>query len=175
MFFDLHKRLGIYVKKNYIKKIVRTKARPRGSVKIFIEEDGIKELVHEDPNLILNLGRAALCHLCSSSLNQANYVIERFALGCGGETEGDEIIEPAITDTGLEDEQYRDDIDSTEYSPAGTEVTFIFTLEKDEGNGYTYNEAGLVMHNTEFFARETFSGIEKTSSKKLIFNWILYF
>ncbi|MFA5071309.1 MAG: hypothetical protein WC511_02950 [Candidatus Pacearchaeota archaeon] len=155
----------------------------RGSVKCFVEENGVVTLHHEKHNLIVNGARKALAHLIGEALTA--YRVDMFKLGTGGHLPGDILtpVSPTITDTDLEEPFFSKALDhgSDVYNPASpneTSITFTVAIEKYEGNGtgiVPYTEAGLVTQNGTLFARETFPAIVKNSSRKVTFQWSILF
>lgn len=155
----------------------------RGSVKCWIEEDGVKTLHHEKHNLIVNGARKALAHLISQA--PASYKIDLFKLGTGGHLPDDILtpVSPTITDTDLEIMAFSKAIDHSADAylptpPAETSIKFTIVVEKYEGNGsgiVAYTEAGLFCASGDLFARETFPAIVKNSSRRIIFEWSILF
>lgn len=155
----------------------------KGSVKCWIEENGIKTLHHEKSNLIVNGARKALAHLIAE--RPETYRVDYFKLGTGGHAPGDILtpVSPTVTDTGLEELAYTKSIDHAgdvylPTPPAETSVKFVVVLEKAEGNGsgtVAYCEAGLFCNNGTLFARETFPAIVKNSTRRITFEWSILF
>jgi hypothetical protein len=156
----------------------------KGSVKCWIEEDGVKTLHHEKSNLIVNGARKALAHLISDA--NSIYKIDYFKLGTGGHAPGDILtpVSPTITDTDLEEPAFSKAIDHGNDTylptpPAETSVKFTVVVEKAEGNGsgtVAYCEAALFCNdNATMFARETFPAIVKNSTRRITFEWSILF
>lgn len=158
--------------------------KPKGRVKIFIEEDGEEYLAHEGDNLIVKLARPAMAKLIAEA--DSNYKVVTFKIGIKGHDLGppEDIttpIAPSTTDTDLIDTSpFSKAIASYSYLPAldPTSVQFVTVLEKAEANGsgsVNYTEAGLFMFNGEMYARETFPAIVKNSTRKVTFYWQILF
>ena len=155
----------------------------KGSVKCWVEEDGVKTLLHEKSNLIVNGARKALAHLIAEVA--AIYRIDYFKLGTGGHAPGDILtpVSPTITDTQLEELAFTKAIDHVNDTylptpPAETSVKFTVVVEKAEGNGsgtVAYTEAGLFCSDGTMFARETFPAIVKNSTRRVTFEWSILF
>jgi len=155
----------------------------KGSVKCWVEEDGVKTLLHEKSNLIVNGARKALAHLIAEAA--AIYRIDYFKLGTGGHAPGDILtpVSPTITDTQLEELAFTKAIDHVNDTylptpPAETSVKFTVVVEKAEGNGsgtVAYTEAGLFCSDGTMFARETFPAIVKNSTRRVTFEWSILF
>ena len=155
----------------------------KGSVKCWIEEDGVKTLHHEKSNLIVNGARKALAHLIAEAA--AIYRIDYFKLGTGGHAPGDILtpVSPTITDSNLEELAFTKAIDHLNdiylpTPPAETSVKFTVVVEKAEGNGtgtVAYTEAGLFCSDSTMFARETFPAIVKNSTRRVTFEWSILF
>lgn len=158
----------------------------RGSVKCYVEENGVTTLLHEKSNLIVNGARKALAHLIADiSGVQTLYRIDYFKLGTGGHAPGDILtpVSPTITDTALEELAFSKIIDHNDDTylptpPDETSVKFTVVVEKAEGNGsgtVAYTEAGLFCNNGTMFARETFPAIVKNSTRRITFEWSILF
>lgn len=155
----------------------------KGSVKCFVEEDGVVTLHHEKHNLIVNGARKALAHLIGEA--SSIYRVDTFKLGTGGHMPGDILtpISPTVTDTDLELPAFTKAIDHGADTylptpPAETSIMFTVAIEKYEGNGsgiVAYTEAGLATANGTLFARETFPAIVKNSSRRVTFQWSILF
>jgi len=152
----------------------------KGHVKCWAEEDGVKTLLHEKSNLIVNGARKALSHLIAESSPQ--YILSQFKIGTGGHVIGDILtpIAPSIIDTDLEDPVFTKPIGSFEYLPSGAETSVKFTIviEKFEANGtgvVAYTEAGLYTTDGTLFARETFPAVVKNDARKVTFEWTILF
>lgn len=169
---------------NYLHKIYDEACRPKGSVRVVIEEDGVERIAHEKHNLIVNSARPAQAHLLAEA--DSNYQVTVFKIGTKGHDLGppedtNSPIAPTMTDTSLIDTSpFSKAIGSFSYLPVvdPTSVQFVTSIEKTEANGsgsVIYTEAGLFLSNGDMFARETFKGITKTASRKVTFYWsILY-
>lgn len=159
----------------------------KGKVRVSVEEDGKEEVVWEDPNLIVDLGRKVLTHLLAEA--DQNYMVSSISLGTKGHdlTTGDILapVAPTISDIGLIDtvDMFSKAI-STNFAyqgtaPADNSIQFQIILEKSEGNGTTgtiaYTEAGLFTNNGSLFARETFPAIVKNANRRITFQWIILF
>lgn len=169
---------------DFLHQICDESCRPRGSVRVVIEEDGRSWVDHEKHNLIVNLARPAQAHLLAEA--DSDYMATTFKIGTKGHNLGppedtDSPVAPTMTDTSLIDTSpFSKALASYTYLPVGdpTSVQFMVSLEKAEANGsgsVIYTEAGLFLSNGDMFARETFKGITKTSARKVTFYWqILY-
>ncbi|QJT71166.1 hypothetical protein GR11A_00129 [Vibrio phage vB_VcorM_GR11A] len=158
----------------------------RGSVECIIEENGVEEVVHHNPNIIVTLGAKALAHLLGEG--DVNYKMASFQLGTQGHSGSDitSPVAPTAADTALADtantfsKNFNIPADIT-YLPAGTEtrVQFNLAVEKTEGNAGTgsraYTEAGLFLANGTMFARETFPAVVKTDQRRIVFRWTILF
>jgi hypothetical protein len=153
----------------------------RGSVKCFIEEDGVKTLHHEKSNLIVNGARKALAHLVAEAT--ATYKISQFQLGIAGHSGTDILtpVSPTINDVALNSSAFSKAITVFEYLPSGAETSVKFTvvIDKAEANGsgvVAYTEAGLFCaDNVTMFARETFPAIVKNANRRVSFEWSILF
>lgn len=154
----------------------------RGRVKVIIEdtETGKSWVHHQKDNIIVNLGRQAICNLLTAP--QTRLHIDTFKIGTSGHT-GTDILSPAtplITDSNLKDTAaFSKRITSFDLLPAtGTknQIDFSIMLAKNEANptgtsGKAYTEAGLYTNSGELFARETFPAIIKTPTRQISFVW----
>lgn len=157
--------------------------KPRGRVRCFVEENGVKTLAHEKSNLIVNGARKALAHLCGEA--SVSYRLDSFKLGTGGHAPGDILtpVSPTVTDADLETSFFTKGIShgSDVYLPTPpdeTSIMFTVVVEKFEGNGtgtVAYTEAGLFCQNGTMFARETFPAIVKNSTRRITFEWSILF
>jgi hypothetical protein len=170
------KSLQAKIKTNY-----SNASKVSGNVKITVEENGLSEVVFNDHNLIVKLGRRYLAHIVSDDAESSK--IRTFKLGTGGH-ELDDItdpIAPTADDTSLETIAYTAGFDTVEYLPSGeeTQVKFTVVLETTEGNGtgtVAYTEAGLFLSPSGvLFAKETFPAVVKTASRRITFEWTILF
>lgn len=158
--------------------------KPRGRVKAVVEENGVEYIAHQQSNLIVTLARPAMAGLVAEA--DSDYVVDTFKIGTQGHDLGppEDIltpVAPSVTDTSLIDgSPFSKAITTFVYLPVvdPTSVQFTATIEKAEANGggsVTYTEAGLFMNGGNMFARETFAGIVKNSSRKITFYWQILF
>jgi len=137
--------------------------------------------------------------------NAPSLFISWFCVGTGGATTTAPFtpLDPVLTDTSLANEIVINTADTAladggrkhpfdnvtyEKDPDNNDeyliATINTTLGYDDANGYYLNEAGLVVSDSnnpevasvfDLFARCTFSTIEKTNQRELLFIWKLYF
>ena len=161
---------------------------PRGRVRCWVDEiDGVsfeafnRFLSHDEVNIIVTRARKAMTHLVAAG--DANYQITGFQAGTGGHVPGDPLtpIDPLVTDTALDVSTFTKAITLPPvYAPVVEEsnVTLTLVMETSEGNGggtVQYTEAGLFSDNGNLFARQTFPAVVKTNTRRITFDWTLYF
>lgn len=126
-------------------------------------------VVYESKNLIVTTGIQLIRDLLGGTSRRPSHI----GLGTGttGVTAGD---------TSIETEQYRDVITRRDQLAAG--ITFQLFLGLNDGNGFTYTEAGLLQADFQdgspgddaiLVARDTFTGVAKTSSIEFTLTWTI--
>lgn len=151
--------------------------KPKGSrlnlganveVKTFNPETG-DEIIHQSKNLIVTTGIELIRDLLGGTAHRPSHI----GLGTGT---------TAVTagDTSIETEEYRDEITRRDDLPAG--IIFQLFLGLNDGNGFTYTEAGLLetgFQNDQpgdpaiLIARDTFTGVAKNNSVELTLTWTI--
>lgn len=88
---------------------------------------------------------------------------------------GTDATDPSVSDTGLGAEQYREAVDST--TDAGNDLETTTLLDENEGNGFTYEELGLVSASSggTFLNHSNISSTPKTSENTATFEVVLQF
>lgn len=160
----------------------------KGQVKVFVEENGETQMVWDDPNLIVDMGRKVLTHLLAEA--DQSFKVTEIRLGTMGHNlETNSLLEPIApvpADIGLIDntasvfsKPIGADFVYQGYNPDDSSVMFQIILEKTEANGETgtvaYTEAGLFTQNGSMFARETFPAIVKNANRRITFQWVISF
>ena len=116
------------------------------------------------PNLIVDNFRLEVIHALAGDGGGANYVVDHMEVGTSG-------IVAAVTDVAIvggvsfvvTDVEYVSD-----YS-----IRFTAELTATQGNGVTFEEVGLLMHNNYMIARRTFPPMEKSSTFAWTFLWTI--
>lgn len=159
----------------------------RGSVRITVfEKDEIKQQ-QQSNKLVYNIHRV-LTHLLGQAIsentpslsgNPADYRISKMKFGTS-----DRITEVETTDLvafvpkSVTENFYS--LESVIYSDGAStdsDIKFTVFMNTAEGNGsgtVIYNEAGLYTANGIMIARATFSGIQKTPSTSILFEWTIF-
>jgi len=138
-------------------------------------------LHNSEENLIVTLARKAMTHLVAEG--DTDYQITEFQAGTGGHAPGDPLtpVDPVVGDTGLETSFWSKAITLPPvYAPVGEEsnVKLTVVMDTSEGNDVTpvqYTEAGLFSDNGNLFARQTFPAVVKIDTRRITFEWTLYF
>ena len=143
----------------------------KGEVTIEIDYGDHKE-TRVIPNTVLLGGKGAVIASLANDIGGSftNY-IDRMVFGDGGEESGvpKQVKASYTTLFG----QTRAQVSATPSRPPDVvnQVTFTSVLTTSHANGFTLNEAALQMGNGSLFSLVTFSGIPKTSTMTLTFNW----
>lgn len=159
-----------------LKKLESSFKPARGIFTLYSIENGKKEKLVEDKNIIVNDSFDILTGLLTGDNDKR---ITTLALGNGGIINS-EIQSPTINDKTLYNEFFR----KTNYENTVIEkiltpnfITFIFRIGLSEANGSgaasIINEAGLLAHDGTMFSRKTFAEIIKTPQKELSIEWRL--
>lgn len=126
-------------------------------------EAGEEVLSYEGHNLIVALGRQAICKLLAEGT--AAKVVTQFGCGTGS-------VAPVSTDVAPLTAQFKKAIAGFSY-PSTTQVKFDWTLEFAQANGLTVNEFGLFCVDNTLFARVVAGPVTKTASIRLVGSWII--
>lgn len=152
-----------------------TTLRPTGRLKIFKTwENGLKELVFEDDNLIVTSGKSILLGQLSYNSGSGD-PLTHAKIGVGGAIDVDGLFLKVPT------------TDMTDlYTPAATcsifksdedvnipSITLLANVDNGTGNGLFINEAGFFSSTGRMFNIKVFPRIEKKSSFSLNLEWVL--
>jgi len=165
-----------------------------------VEEGGVTTLAFEKSNLIVNTGRQVLSELLGTNTYPC---IDRIRIGQGNvvgpgpnpapwDLSGPtyavwDILNPPVptdvTQNVLWDPDYFQQIQAPgspvfTYTLPQVSTQFIFVVDKPDANGsgtVAYTEAGLFNSLGTLFAVENFPAIVKTSARRVIFEWLVYF
>lgn len=152
-----------------------TTLTPSGRLKIFKTwEDGFKELVFEDDNLIVTSGKSIMLgqlHYSAGSGDPLTYA----KIGTGGAIDVDGLFLKVPTTDMLDLYNpittcaiYKSDEDVNVPS-----VTLLANVDNSIGNGSFINEAGFFSSSGRMFNIKVFPRIEKKSSFSLNIEWVL--
>lgn len=137
----------------------------RGHVQLVArDEQGNEVARYDQPNLVVNLGREALCKLVA--LADPDYQITTIKFGTS--TAATSATDSAITGA------YTKNVDGVNY-PAQTKVRFLFSLAAGENNGMAINELGLFCDGGTMFARTVITTFNKTAGITLSGTWAIQF
>lgn len=142
--------------------------QPNVRIETFNPETGDR-MIQESKNLIVTTGIQHIRDLLGGTSRRPSHI----GLGTGT---------TAVTagDTSIETEQYRDVITRRDQLSAGIEFQLFLGL--NDGNGFTYTEAGLLETGFQngssgdpatLIARDTFTGVAKTSSVEFTLTWTI--
>lgn len=127
------------------------------------------ETIHESRNLIVTTGIELIRDLLGGTAHRPSHI----ELGTG-------TTAVVAGDTAVETPQYRDEITRRDDLPAG--IIFQLFLGLNDGNGFTYTEAGLLetgFQNSQpgdpaiLIARDTFTGVAKNNSVEFTLTWTI--
>lgn len=139
------------------------------------QKRGQREIVFEEKNLILTLGRAAVAVLLSGDDETPDQRTMGFmAWGSGGTLPDQPTnpIPPLPGDTQLVNELLRKPLGPSDHDfPVPTTVRFIATVEQNELNGTSISEAALFTKDGLIFARKTFGSLSKNEDFEFEFRW----
>lgn len=146
--------------------------KPKGRVKIFIDEGGARRLHFDGPNLVVLGASSILANLVATG--NGAYLLDTIKIGTGSTgsvlTSDVSLVDSAPEVLTLS--SYSID----ELTPGN--VTFSFTMGTGVGNGggsKIYNEAGLFSNGGVMFAREIFTNLEKTNTRSITWQWTISF
>ncbi|KAA0888781.1 phage tail protein [Oryzomonas rubra] len=131
-----------------------------------IYNDGRREVVWDDHNLVVNVGKTILAKLLSHDANYLNDYISTIAFGTG-------TAAVTSTDTAMQAQQFSAAV-TTSY-PAYNQVTFSATMGATDGGSYTYTELGLLSASGKMFAHLIVSAITKSAAYKIQVDWTMTF
>ncbi len=138
----------------------------KGKLIIVVREVAIDKVVKrvELENLVVNNFRTQILHSLAGN-DQGNRYVSRIQVGTSG-------TDAAITDIAVTAPQ---DIAIVAMFPTVRSVQFDGTLAVADGNGATYQEAGLCLFNIapNLLTRRTFDGIAKTAAFAWDLTWTL--
>jgi hypothetical protein len=141
---------------------------PNLAIETFRPSDGARWLT-EARNLVVDDGIGLVRDLLGGTGHRPSHI----GLGTG-------VTAPAAGDTAIETEQYRDVITRRDQLAAG--IDFQLFLGLNEGNGFTYTEAGLLETGIQndapgdpaiLVARATFTGVVKNNTVELTLTWTI--
>ena len=141
----------------------------RGDVRIWIEDDNGKRVLHEEKkNLIVNGGKTLMAKLLGGDAAYKNLEhLAKIAFGTSATA-------AAVTQTSLLTEILVKA--ATVSYPAFNQVRFTATMESAEGGSSTYQEIGLKSDATGIlFSRLVISPIVKSSAYKITVEWTISF
>lgn len=137
----------------------------------------VSEKFKEKPNLIVTSARQSFATLLTDP-DDHDYLIRYLALGQGHHALGepDTPIDPVVSETSLEDEEFRKSYTSASF-PDSTSVEYYTKIERTEANGCDwYTEIGLFSDNVMFAINVPDDGRwEKNPDIELEFWWRLLF
>ena len=119
-------------------------------------------------NSIITLARRRKFALASSDATKSLPVITHIAFGSGGVDGEGEPIAPTETQTALNDEAARYEIDGVSY-PVETTARYTVTIPKDALTGVSISEAALVDSEGDLCAIKTMYAKRKDAGVEFIF------
>lgn len=139
-----------------------------------IYENGCREVVFDDHNLIVDSGLSALSQLIGQTVaTPTDLKFDRIRIGTDSTppaaTQTD-IIAPLLNDSEQLISTVTENVSST---PGLTE--FIATLGTAQGNGETLREVGLFTSNGTMIARQVYGDIVKSSTFAVEYTWRISF
>lgn len=160
---------------NSFNKIHETTIRPSGRLRIYKQfEDGVKETVFEEDNLIVTSGRYIL-------LNQLFYTpgfddpLAYAKVGTGGAIDVDGLFEKVPTSdmTDLYNPTSITSILKTDQDITIPSITLLASIDNSVANGQYINEAGFFSRSGQMFNIKVFPRILKKSSFSLNLEWVI--
>ena len=122
----------------------------------------VERIVKIDNLIVSNFAAQEALALAGNTL--ADRVINRIQVGTSGTA-------PAVTDNAITG-AVNVVITSTTY-PTGKSIQFVGTLGSGDGNGVTYQEAGLLFNDATLAARQVFAGMAKSSAFAWTITWTI--
>ena len=116
------------------------------------------------PNLIVDNFRLEVVHALAGDGGAENYVVDHMGVGTSGAV-------ATVADTGVTG-SVTFNVVSVEYI-SDYSIKFTATLDETQGNGGTFEEVGLFMHNNFMIARRTFAAMAKSSTFAWTFSWTI--
>lgn len=148
---------------------------PSGIVRIYKEfENGVKEEVYHEENLITTLGREVL-------MNQLFYTVgsgdplSYAKIGTGGaiDSEGLFLKTPTIDMSDLYTPITISPIVKTAENVTIPQMTLLASVDNSQANGLYLNEAGFFSVSGKMFNIKTFPRVYKTSAFSLNLEWVI--
>lgn len=152
---------------------ISTTGGAEGFLKIYKVQDGERELLVDEKNLIVDAAKAEHLRFLWD-VSAVPDIVNSFKVGDGGslDTEGlfpktedplqTDLHSPLMTSTNI-----------TVATPTADSVLFTFDVLTSEANGTKINEVGLFKISGSIFNVKNFIAIPKTSAFSLHFEWII--
>lgn len=149
--------------------------RPSGRLKIFKTwEDGLKELVFEDDNLIVTSGKSIMLNQLYYNVGEGD-PLSYAKVGTGGATDVDGNLLQALNVgmTDLFNPVATCSIHKSSEDTTATSITLLANVDTSTANGLFINEAGFFSSTGRMFNIKVFPRVEKKSSFSLNLEWVL--
>lgn len=149
-----------------IKRIKRVASRmkPRGTVHLFFYDEHGQMLDYQTKkNLVVNTGKAKMCHLLAGTA--ANNFPARIGAGTNGTA-------TSLTDTALTGSA---SVVLGSPTVGSTGIQWPFTFTTADANGITIQEFGLLTGDGTLFSRIVWAPISKTAGMSIVGSWEIDF